>query len=354
MIKIIKAVSRDDLAEVRNLFLEYSASLDFSLDFQNFEIEIKNLPGEYSMPGGKLYLALYKNKAAGCIALRKIDNDYCEMKRLFVRSCYRGLKIGKALIEIIINEAKKMNYKFMRLDTVPSMQAASKLYEEFGFKKILPYRYNPVDGAVYMELKLQTDECIKDKNQDYLECSIKFNPWKHHKNYICKKMEYYIYQNEAGIKELKKNLLQTGNSLMDLYIGELSLTEITQNISAELLNRNVSNKELFRKWLHNSGQDYRIILLQDNSQWTLRLSGNDEKFIHIHPARYSLNTIRVRGATLRTAIAVIVISRIKGISPVNLGLINEVRKKFLNESPIKTININSGLGKIILEMEGKN
>ena len=351
MIKIIKAASQKEIDEIRELFLEYSASLDFNLDFQNFEHEIKNLPGEYSAPDGKLYLALYKNKPAGCIALRKIDNDYCEMKRLYVRPKFRRLKIGKALTEIIIQEAKKTGYKFMRLDTVPTMSSARKLYQEFGFKEIPPYRYNPVEGAVYMELDLGKEGSTNINVQDYLECSIQFNPWKHHKNYICKKIKYYSSQKDTGIKELKKNLMQIGKSQMDLYAGELSLPQIIQNISCEILKQNVVNKESYISWLREFGKDYRNIMLKDNSGWTLRLSEKDEKFIHIHPARNSLNTIRVRAATLQTAIAAIVVSQIKSISPMDINIINEARKKYFDKSPVKTIYKNSGLGKIILLLE---
>jgi hypothetical protein len=102
------------------------------------------------------------------------------------------------------------------------------------------------------------------------------------------------------------------------------------------------------------GKDYRCLSLPDNSQWTLRLSENDEKFIHIHPSRYSPNTVRVRSSTLQTAITAIVLSELKSKSPLDINIINEAREKYLNESPVKTVNKNSGLGKIILLLEGEN
>jgi ribosomal protein S18 acetylase RimI-like enzyme len=348
MIKIIKAASQKEIDDVCELFLEYSASLNFNLDFQNFEHEIKNLPGEYSAPFGKLYLALYKNQPAGCVALKKISSGYCEMKRLFVRSKFRGMNIGKALTEIIIHEAQRVGYKFMRLDTVPAMSSARKLYKEFGFKEIPPYRFNPVEGAVYLELDLGKEGSINVNVQDYLECCIQFNPWKHHKNYICKKIKYYSSQKDAGIKEIKKKLKQIGKSQLDLYAGELSLQQIIQNISGDLLKQNVTDKLSFISWLREFGKDYRNIMLKDDSGWTLRLSEKDEKFIHVHPARNSLNTVRVRAAALKTAVAAIFVSQTKSISPMDLNIINEARKKYLNESPVKTIYKNSGLGKIIL------
>jgi ribosomal protein S18 acetylase RimI-like enzyme len=154
MIKIISATSEREIENIRKLFIEYSSSLDFELDFQKFEEECDSLPGKYSPPEGRLYLAIQNNKDAGCVAIRKITEDICEMKRLFVRPEFRGLNIGKALVEVIVNEAKKIGYKYMRLDTVASMHAARKIYEKMGFKEIPAYCFNPVKGAVYMELDL--------------------------------------------------------------------------------------------------------------------------------------------------------------------------------------------------------
>jgi len=348
MIKIIKAVTPKEINDIRELFLEYSNSLDFKLDFQNFEDEIKSLPGAYSPPSGKLYLALYKDLPAGCIAVRKIDGEYCEMKRLYVRPEFRGLNIGKALTEIIIHEAKRIGYKFMRLDTVATMASARKLYEKFGFKEIPPYCYNPVKGAVYMELNLREGNSVDVNIRDYLECSILFNPWKHHKKFICRQIKRYSSEKAAAPGELKKNLLQTGKSLMDLYTGELSIPQIMQNVSGEMLKQNIINKDSYKTWLKEFGNDYRNITLQDKSQWTLRATGNNEKFIHIHPARNSLNTVRVRAVTLQTAIAAMVEAGRKSVSPLDIKIINEVRKKYFDESQVKTIYKNSGLGKIIL------
>jgi putative acetyltransferase len=353
MIKIIKAFSQKDIKIIRQLFVEYSASLDFNLDFQNFEDEIKSLPGKYAPPYGKLYLALYKNKPAGCIAVRKIDENYCEMKRLYVRPEYRGLKIGKALSEIIINEAKRMGYKFMRLDTVASMTSARNLYREFGFKEITAYCFNPIQGAIYMELDLQVNKSIDINLQEFLECSIQFNTWKHHKGYVCTQIKSFIMQKEAGTKDLKKNLLQIGRSQMDLYTGKLTLAAIMENVSSELLNKGINNKEAYIQWLEKEGKDYRNLTLQDKSQWTLRLTKDVEKFIHIHPARYSLHTLRVRSSTLQTAVAAIVLAGIKLVSPISKNIINEARKKYLNESPVKAIYTNSGIGKIILLLSEK-
>ncbi len=136
------------------MFEEYASSLNIDLSFQNFDEELNNLPGEYSSPDGSLLLALYNGSPAGCVGLRKITNDICEMKRLYVRDNFRGLQIGKSLAEKIIEEAKRIGYKKMRLDTLPSMKAARRLYYSLGFHKTDPYRFNPVEGTIYMELNL--------------------------------------------------------------------------------------------------------------------------------------------------------------------------------------------------------
>ncbi len=151
---IIQAQTPQEIAEVRELFLEYAKSLDFELCFQNFDEELEGLPGSYSPPEGRLFLAERSGAIAGCIALRKLDEHICEMKRLYVKPRFRGNNLGKVLVEKLINEARKIGYQKMRLDTVPSMQTAQKLYKSMGFYEIRPYRENPVPGAVFMELEL--------------------------------------------------------------------------------------------------------------------------------------------------------------------------------------------------------
>ena len=154
MLEILKAESGEELEQVRNLFEEYSNSLFFNLDFQNFEEELSNLPGDYVRPTGCLLLAINKGQSVGCVGLRKLSDGVCEMKRLYVREQFRGLGFGRALAEAVIEEARKIGYDYMRLDTVPSMDAARTLYVSLGFKQTSPYRYNPIEGAVFMELRL--------------------------------------------------------------------------------------------------------------------------------------------------------------------------------------------------------
>lgn len=148
-------IGQDMIEEVKQILLEYAQSLDIDLSFQDFEIELKTLPGKYGPPDGILILALVNAKAAGCVALRKISENICEMKRLFVRDEYKGLGIGKRLTTMIIEEASKLNYHYIRLDTLSTMEKAQDLYKTLGFYDIEPYVYNPTCGARFMELKLR-------------------------------------------------------------------------------------------------------------------------------------------------------------------------------------------------------
>jgi ribosomal protein S18 acetylase RimI-like enzyme len=149
------------IEEVKQLFLEYVQSLNIDLSFQDFEIELKTLPGKYCQPDGALIIALVDGKEAGCVALRKFSKDICEMKRLYVRDSYRGLGLGKRLIRIIIEEAKGLGYSYIRLDTLPNMKKAQDLYSTFCFYDIEPYIYNPILGTRFMELRLNTYNSIE-------------------------------------------------------------------------------------------------------------------------------------------------------------------------------------------------
>jgi|SRR3989304_1204629 len=154
MLKIFHAEVKEDIELVKTLFVEYADSLGFDLSFQNFKEELAGLPGDYAEPAGCLILAKYKDQPAGCVAMRKLSDGICEMKRLYVRPKFRGLGIGRKLAEAIISEARRIGYACMRLDTTPSMEAARALYTSLGFREISPYRYNPIEGAVFMELSL--------------------------------------------------------------------------------------------------------------------------------------------------------------------------------------------------------
>ena len=153
--RIVQANSDEDIRDARTLFEEYAAGLGISLCFQNFDRELANLPGDYAPPSGRLLLAKEDAELVGCIALRKLGPEVCEMKRLFVRPAYRAHGLGRVLVESIIDEARKLGYTRMRLDTLPGrMDKAIALYRAIGFHEIPPYYENPVEGATFMELDL--------------------------------------------------------------------------------------------------------------------------------------------------------------------------------------------------------
>jgi len=155
MIEYLTDLEKRDLLDARKLLIEYADWLNLDLSFQGFSEEIETLPGRYSPPEGALILARVDGVAAGCVALRKLSSLVCEMKRLFVRPSYRGMGIGKQLVARIIEEAIKRHYQFMRLDTLPLMKDARKIYQDMGFYPISPYYDNPIVGAEFMELNLE-------------------------------------------------------------------------------------------------------------------------------------------------------------------------------------------------------
>ncbi len=155
MLEIIDVLEkRQYLPFLRSLFSEYAESLEFDLDFQDFEMELSSLPGKYSSPGGALLLALLNGSPAGCVAMRPLSEDIVEMKRLYVNPSFRGFSIGRELAEKLIDLARSSGFSFMRLDTMDTMKSAIALYTSLGFREIPPYCYNPIPGAFYLELKL--------------------------------------------------------------------------------------------------------------------------------------------------------------------------------------------------------
>jgi len=155
MIEFIQVESGPALDQIRALFLEYAKSLDFNLCFQNFDKELRELPGEYALPHGRLILCEFSGKPAGCIALKPLEPGICEMKRLYVRPESRGSQLWFKLATHLIYEARRAGYTSMRLDTIRgSMDKAIALYRSLGFKEIPPYYPNPIANALFLELAL--------------------------------------------------------------------------------------------------------------------------------------------------------------------------------------------------------
>ena len=153
--ELIQAQSAEEISRARELFEEYAAGVGISLCFLNFDKELAELPGAYIPPDGRLFLAIKEEQSAGCVALRRIGEGVCEMKRLYVRPEFRGTGLGRTLAETVIQAAREIGYHRMRLDTLPGkMDQAIALYRALGFQEIEPYYSNPVEGALFMELEM--------------------------------------------------------------------------------------------------------------------------------------------------------------------------------------------------------
>ena len=155
--ELVQAQSHDDLLAARQLFMEYADWLGVDLCFQGFQQELDGLPGDYAPPDGQLLLAAEDDQAVGCVAMRKLGDGICEMKRLYVRPEHRGKGLGRKLAEAIIQEARATGYQKMRLDSLMSLKEAAGLYRSLGFTEISPYRHNPLPDAVFMEIQLRGD-----------------------------------------------------------------------------------------------------------------------------------------------------------------------------------------------------
>lgn len=157
-IQLITPASSLEIAATREIFREYAAGLQVDLCFQQFDVELAGLPGDYASPRGALLLAMIDGSVAGCCALRPLDSvDYpnaAEMKRLYVRKAFRGFGLGRHLAESVLNAARQAGYDSVLLDTLNDMEAARALYEELGFHEIPPYYHNPIAGAHYLRAEI--------------------------------------------------------------------------------------------------------------------------------------------------------------------------------------------------------
>ena len=159
MVRVEAALSEPALSEARNLLREYARMPGVAPCLVEYEREVESLPGPYAPPNGRLLIAFLNEggngaQVAGCAALRRLDRDACEMKRLYVRPAFRGTGAGRILVESLISEARSIGYKRMLLDTLPSMREAHKLYRKLGFVEIPSYQKNPIPGALFFELTL--------------------------------------------------------------------------------------------------------------------------------------------------------------------------------------------------------
>jgi ribosomal protein S18 acetylase RimI-like enzyme len=156
MLKVIPARSSDEIGVVRSLMREYQQQLGVDLCFQGFEAELAGLPGSYAPPGGRLLLAMHENTPVGCVALQRITSSRAEMKRLYVPPSARGLGVGRTLVAELLSQAQAIGYSEVVLDTLPTMVEAQRLYHQFGFCDIEPYRPNPIVGTRYLGKSLIT------------------------------------------------------------------------------------------------------------------------------------------------------------------------------------------------------
>lgn len=150
MLLVMQAQSADEIEIVRSLMREYQQRLGVDLSFQGFDNELDALPGSYAPPTGRLLLAWHENTAVGCVALQRINSSRAEMKRLYVPPSARGLGVGRKLVEQLLAEAQTIGYSEVVLDTLPNMGEAQRLYQQFGFREIEPYRPNPIAGTRYL------------------------------------------------------------------------------------------------------------------------------------------------------------------------------------------------------------
>jgi putative acetyltransferase len=154
-LRIVDGHGEERVPVVRVPFEEYASALGIDLGFQDFDRELNELPGDYAPPGGRLLLALDGDEPAGCVGLRQFEPGVCEMKRLYVRPAHRSTGLGRRLAEAIVQAGRDAGYERMRLDTLPTMEAARALYRSLGFVEIEAYRPNPIHGTTYFELALR-------------------------------------------------------------------------------------------------------------------------------------------------------------------------------------------------------
>jgi GNAT superfamily N-acetyltransferase len=160
-IRLVRPDSPAAWAAARRLVLQYAASLDIDLGFQDFGREIESLAAMYGPPDGVFLLAEHVGAFVGCGAFHRFAGSICELKRLYVIPAMLGRGIGRALTQALIDEARHHGYEAIALDTLPSMKSALALYTSLGFRPTPPYRYNPVPGAIFLSLPLRQSDSLR-------------------------------------------------------------------------------------------------------------------------------------------------------------------------------------------------
>lgn len=183
------------------------------------------------------------------------------------------------------------------------------------------------------------------KEDNSLPPPINFNCWKHHTGLI--KQQIALVKTGEDVEEISKHLLRIGESQMDLYFGKLSPSDISKQIISHLKKEKIFYYDEYVGWITNDGDDYKLLYLSDKSIWTLRQSENQERYVHIHPGRYSPHTIRVKATTLKTAILILYFKQSGEIKLIETETANYIRKKYLNEPPIKSFSGASGLRRLV-------
>ena len=150
----VDAHDMEAIEAIRTMFREYERELNEDLCFQSFEEELETLPGKYGPPKGVLLIGTVAGTPVGCVALRPLGDNACEMKRLYVRAAYRGHAYGRELAEEIVNYGRELDYQTMKLDTLSKLVPAIMLYRQMGFTECEAYYDNPIEGVVYMEKAL--------------------------------------------------------------------------------------------------------------------------------------------------------------------------------------------------------
>lgn len=159
--KITLEPGYEERSELEQLFGEYTDMLlcrqpEFRayLAQQNYDTELEHLREKYGPPEGRLYLARADGTAAGCVALRRIDQEHCEVKRLYVRPAYRGQGLAGRLVDQVLADAREIGYRAVLLDTFPFLEDAIRLYKKRGFREIPSYNGTPMEQLIYLRLDL--------------------------------------------------------------------------------------------------------------------------------------------------------------------------------------------------------